>query len=64
MASRTAGEALTVITETFYEPSLVNFKPSLVAAAVLYLSRKKVGASPFWPQSLLTLTGKPSCRTS
>ncbi len=58
LASRIAGEALSAITETFYEPALVNFKPSLVAAAVLYLSRRKVGASPFWPQSLSTLTGK------
>lgn len=57
MASRAAGDALSVIIETFYEPTLVNFKPSLVAAAVLYLSRKKVGASPFWPLSLVTLTG-------
>lgn len=60
MASRAAGDALSTITETFYEPALVNFKPSLVAAAVLYLSRKKIGASPFWPQSLVALTGKPT----
>lgn len=50
---------MTVITETIYEPALVNFKPSLVAAAVLYLSRKKIGAAPFWPQALMNLTGMP-----
>lgn len=58
MASRVAGDALSIITDTFYEPALVNFQPSLVAAAVLHLSRKKVGASPFWPQALIKLTGK------
>ena len=46
--------------ETFYEASLVNFRPSLVAAAVLVLSRKAVGSSPFWPQALVKLTGTHS----
>lgn len=54
-----AGDALTIISETFYEASLVNFRPSLVAAAVLYLSRKAVGSSPFWPQALIKLTSIP-----
>ena len=57
LAFRVAGDALSIISETFYEASLVNFRPSLVAAAVLFLSRKAVGSSPFWPQALVKLTG-------
>ena len=56
-AGRIAGDALQIMAETAFEPSLMDFPPSLVAAATLYVARKKVGSSPFWPNALAQLTG-------
>ena len=39
------------------ETSLLNCRPSIVAAAVVYVNRRERGAIPFWPSSLSRLTG-------
>jgi pentatricopeptide repeat domain-containing protein 1 len=39
------------------ETSFLNCRPSIVAAAVIYVSRRERGAIPFWPSSLSRLTG-------
>ena len=55
--NRVAGDATQILTEALYEAELWQFPPSLVAAAVLFAARRKVGAWPFWPQALAMLTG-------
>ena len=39
------------------ESSFLNCRPSIVASAVVYVSRRARGAIPFWPSSLSRLTG-------
>ena len=39
------------------ETSFLNCRPSIVAAAVVYVNRRERGAIPFWPSSLSRLTG-------
>lgn len=36
----------------------MDFPPSLAAAAVLVLARRRAGTSPFWPDTLARLTGR------
>ena len=39
------------------ETSFLNCRPSIIAAAVVYVNRRERGAIPFWPSSLSRLTG-------
>ncbi|GAX81604.1 hypothetical protein CEUSTIGMA_g9032.t1 [Chlamydomonas eustigma] len=43
--------------EVVFEPEFMNYRPSVVAAAVLYASRTACGLVPSWPSCLLLLTG-------
>lgn len=36
---------------------LLNYRPSIVAAAALYMARVQQGVLPLWPTSLASLTG-------
>ena len=44
-------------TEALFDISLLNCRPSVVAAALLYAERRLRGAVPFWPSMLAKLTG-------
>lgn len=39
------------------QSDLLNYRPSVVAASVLYMDRLSRGELPFWPSSLAHLTG-------
>jgi hypothetical protein len=39
------------------QPELLNYRPSVVSAAVLYTDRLSRGELPFWPSALAHLTG-------
>lgn len=52
-----AGFAIMLAVESLYDLSLLNCRPSVVAAAVLYAERRLRGAVPFWPSMLSKLTG-------
>jgi hypothetical protein len=43
--------------EAAFDMSLLNCRPSAVAAAVLYAERRQRGAVPFWPTMLAKMTG-------
>jgi hypothetical protein len=43
--------------EAMFDMSLLNCRPSIVAAALLYAERRQRGAVPFWPSTLAKLTG-------
>ncbi|KAL4419865.1 hypothetical protein ABPG75_006963 [Micractinium tetrahymenae] len=43
--------------ETLADGEFLNYRPSVVAAAVLYVERKSRGMAPYWPTALSTLTG-------
>jgi hypothetical protein len=44
-------------TDALYEVPLLNCRPGVVAAALLYVERRLRGAAPFWPSTLARLTG-------
>lgn len=52
-----AGFAIMLAVESLYDLSLLNCRPSVVAAAILYAERRLRGAVPFWPSMLSKLTG-------
>lgn len=52
-----AGCAMMLAASTVHSPALLEFAPSVVAAAVLYTERRMRGLLPFWPASLAKLTG-------
>ena len=52
-----AGLANMLSVEALYDVSLLNCRPSIVAAALLYAERRVRGAIPFWPSMLAKLTG-------
>lgn len=39
------------------DAEFLNFRPSVLAAALLYAERRGRGALPFWPAALAQLTG-------
>jgi pentatricopeptide repeat domain-containing protein 1 len=43
--------------EAVFDMSLLNCRPSIVAAALLYAERRQRGAVPFWPSTLAKMTG-------
>ena len=45
------------VCEAVPDMSFLNCRPSVVAAAVLYVERRARGAIPFWPSMLAKLTG-------
>jgi pentatricopeptide repeat domain-containing protein 1 len=53
----TSGLSLLLVTEALYDTSLLNCRPSVVAAAILYAERRLRGSVPFWPSMLAKLTG-------
>ncbi|KAI8474968.1 MAG: hypothetical protein J3K34DRAFT_465323 [Monoraphidium minutum] len=52
-----AGLPIMLAVEALFDMSLLNCRPSAVAAAVLYAERRARGAVPFWPSSLAKMTG-------
>lgn len=52
-----AGYAIMMSVEALYDVSLLNCRPSVVAAALVYAERRLRGAVPFWPSTLAKLTG-------
>jgi len=51
-----AGFAIMMAVESLYDLSLLNCRPSVVAAALLYAERRLRGAVPFWPSVLAKMT--------
>ena len=56
-----AGNALTLAGEAQRVAELLDFPPSLVAAALLAVARQELGNIPFWPSSLAILTHHQVC---
>jgi pentatricopeptide repeat domain-containing protein 1 len=52
-----AGLAIMLVVESLFDMQLLNCRPSVVAAAVLYAERRQRGAVPFWPSALAKATG-------
>jgi len=52
-----AGLPMMLAVEAQFENSLLNCRPSVVAAALLYAERRQRGAVPFWPSMLAKMTG-------
>ncbi|KIY94758.1 Pentatricopeptide repeat-containing protein [Monoraphidium neglectum] len=52
-----AGLPIMLAVEAAFDMSLLNCRPSAVAAAVLYAERRQRGAVPFWPTMLAKMTG-------
>lgn len=52
-----AGLAIMLVVESLFDMQLLNCRPSVVAAAILYAERRQRGAVPFWPSSLAKATG-------
>ena len=52
-----AGLGIMLSVEALYDLSLLNCRPSVVAAALLYAERRVRGAVPFWPSMLAKMTG-------
>jgi pentatricopeptide repeat domain-containing protein 1 len=52
-----AGLSMMLAVEAQFDTSLLNCRPSVVAAALLYAERRQRGAVPFWPSMLAKLTG-------
>jgi pentatricopeptide repeat domain-containing protein 1 len=52
-----AGLPMMLAVEAQFDTSLLNCRPSVVAAALLYAERRQRGAVPFWPSMLAKLTG-------
>ncbi|WIA29715.1 hypothetical protein OEZ86_012195 [Tetradesmus obliquus] len=52
-----AGLPIMLAVEAMFDMSLLNCRPSIVAAALLYAERRHRGAVPFWPSTLAKMTG-------
>lgn len=52
-----AGEAVALCRAALADAEFLNFRPSVLAAALLYAERRGRGALPFWPAALAQLTG-------
>jgi pentatricopeptide repeat domain-containing protein 1 len=52
-----AGLPMMLAVEAQFDTTLLNCRPSVVAAALLYAERRQRGAVPFWPSMLAKLTG-------
>lgn len=57
VASLLPRSVLSFTRAVLYAPSFLNFRPSTVAAAVLYQDRRARGWWPFWPSAVAHLTG-------
>ncbi|CAK0784210.1 hypothetical protein CVIRNUC_007414 [Coccomyxa viridis] len=54
---RAAGCAFALATEALSDMAILQFPPSLTAAAILVAARRAQGSVPFWPSVLSQLTG-------
>jgi len=52
-----AGEVVPLARAALADAEFLNFRPSVLAAALLYAERRGRGALPFWPAALAQLTG-------
>ena len=57
MQAAVAGRTCALVEQSLLDVALVNCRPSVMAAAVLYADRRKRGVIPFWPTMLAKLTG-------
>lgn len=55
--SNIAGSVFNLVGCGLADPSFLNCRPSVVAAAVVYAERRFRGVIPFWPSMLAKLTG-------
>ncbi|KAK9846531.1 hypothetical protein WJX81_006057 [Elliptochloris bilobata] len=51
-----AGGAQALLRETLADAGFLNFRPSMIAAAVVYVERRARGIIPFWPSVLAKMT--------
>ena len=51
------GDSIGLCLECASDTALMNCRPSIAAAAVIYAERRERGAIPFWPAALSKLTG-------
>ncbi|KAK9842201.1 hypothetical protein WJX81_000257 [Elliptochloris bilobata] len=58
-----AGEAVPLCRAALADAEFLNFRPSVLAAALLYAERRGRGALPFWPAALAQLTGHTHAAT-
>lgn len=56
-ASEISGDALGLCLDCISDTALMNCRPSIAAASVVYAERRERGAIPFWPSALSKLTG-------
>lgn len=56
-ANAIIGDALGLCLDCISDTALMNCRPSIAAAAVVYAERRERGAIPFWPAALSKLTG-------
>lgn len=54
---------LALATAALHAPDLLNFRPSVVAAALLTVQRLSRGVPPAWPSCLAHLTGLSQCHS-
>ncbi|EFN58079.1 hypothetical protein CHLNCDRAFT_142374 [Chlorella variabilis] len=52
-----AGRAQQLVTDCLTDMAFLNCRPSVIAAALLYVERRSRGIIPFWPSMLAKLTG-------
>ena len=52
-----AGLPSMLAVEALFDSTLLNYRPSVIAAALIYAERQQRGAVPFWPAALSHLTG-------
>eukprot|EP00887_Chlorella_sp_A99_P002575 scaffold6.g2575.t1 len=56
-AAALAGKAPNLVADSLTDMAFLNCRPSVIAAAVLYVERRARGIIPFWPSMLAKLTG-------
>ena len=54
--AREQGGAHALLRETLADDGFLNFRPSKIAAAVVYAERRARGVIPFWPSVLAKMT--------
>ncbi|KAI7837283.1 hypothetical protein COHA_008897 [Chlorella ohadii] len=56
-AAAMAGRASKLVCDSLTDMAFLNCRPSVIAAALLYVERRSRGIIPFWPSMLAKLTG-------
>lgn len=56
-AAAMAGRSVRLVADCLTDMAFLNCRPSVIAAALLYVERRSRGIIPFWPSMLAKLTG-------